>query len=83
MARSSHEESFAFFCRYLEEDLDTPLCKELQQHLQECPECRHNLLTVRKTIELYRKAQPQASLSPEAKKRLLEKVFGKKLSGRI
>ena len=78
MDTSEHEKSFLFFCQYLEEDLNAPLCKELKAHLEECPECRRNLLTVKKTIQLYRQTQPRARLSPEAKRKLLERVLGGK-----
>ncbi len=77
MGTTTHEKSFAFFCQYLEEDVNTPLCKELQQHLEECPECRHNLITIQKTIALYKQAQPQGRLSQEAKRKFLEKIIGK------
>ncbi|HHM23708.1 MAG TPA: hypothetical protein ENJ23_01555 [Bacteroidetes bacterium] len=76
MGTSDHRQSFVLFCRYLEEDVEAPLCRELKAHLEVCPECRAHLLTVKKTIELYRRAQPSAKLSPEAKKKLLEKIIG-------
>ncbi len=77
MGTSEHEKSFIFFCQYLEEDLEAPLCRELKAHLEECPECSMNLQTVRKTIQLYRKLQPRAKLSPEVKRKLLEKIIRK------
>lgn len=42
-------------CNYLGQDLNHPMCKELMQHVRECPECRIYLDTVKMTVSLYRK----------------------------
>ena len=40
-------------CDALGEDLGSPLCKELQEHLAQCPDCALQLNTVRRTVEIY------------------------------
>ncbi len=40
-------------CDALGEDLNSPLCQELQEHLAQCPDCTLQLDSVRRTIEIY------------------------------
>jgi len=42
-------------CNYLGQDLDHPMCKELIQHLKECPDCQFYLETVKLTVNLFGK----------------------------
>lgn len=41
---------------YLDGELRDELCRELEQHLEECPDCRVVVDTVRRTISLYHQA---------------------------
>jgi anti-sigma factor (TIGR02949 family) len=43
---------------YLDEELRDALCKELETHLERCPECKVHVDSVRKVIRLYREATP-------------------------
>ncbi len=72
--QNDHHTNFVHFCHYLEEDIDTPLCQELLQHMEECPECKHNITTIRKTVALYRQSQSSAHLSPEIKRKLIAQL---------
>ncbi len=38
---------------YLEADLRQELCREIEEHRKECPDCRFDLDTVKMTIVLY------------------------------
>ncbi|MCS7351194.1 anti-sigma factor [Thermoflexus sp.] len=40
---------------YLDGELAEHLCRELEQHLKECPDCHVVFNTTRRTIELYRR----------------------------
>ncbi len=40
---------------YLDGELAEHLCRELQRHLAECPDCHVVFNTTRRTIELYRR----------------------------
>jgi hypothetical protein len=42
-------------CENLDEKIDSPLCREIKKHLQECPDCSGNLVSLKKTIKLYRR----------------------------
>jgi anti-sigma factor RsiW len=43
---------------YLDEELRDALCKELETHLERCPDCKVHVDSVRKVIRLYREATP-------------------------
>ncbi len=41
-------------CDLLAEDINSPLCQEIKQHLQECPGCCAEVDSIRKVVYLYR-----------------------------
>lgn len=45
---------------FLDEELKEAVCRELQKHLDGCPDCAVHVDSVRKVIRLYREASPQA-----------------------
>ena len=61
-------------CNYLGEDVDNPMCKELMQHVKECPECRIYLDTVKMTVSLYRKAEEPKPVPEHVKETLFKKL---------
>ncbi len=42
-------------CKSLNEDLDSPKCKAIKDHLDACPDCRNYFKTVEMTIDFYKK----------------------------
>ena len=51
--------------------LATPsICAEIEQHLQECPDCKIMVDTMKKTITLYREHEKTTKLPNEVRKRL-------------
>lgn len=56
-------------CDALGEDLSSPLCRELQDHLDYCPDCSLQIDTVKRTIELY-KALPRKRVPGNVERRL-------------
>jgi predicted anti-sigma-YlaC factor YlaD len=41
---------------FLDRDLVDAICREIEQHIERCHDCRVEVDTVRKTITLYQKA---------------------------
>jgi predicted anti-sigma-YlaC factor YlaD len=41
-------------CENLDEDLQSPTCRSIKSHLEECPECVVYLKRLKNTINLYR-----------------------------
>ncbi|MBN2366609.1 MAG: hypothetical protein EH225_11930 [Calditrichaeota bacterium] len=61
-------------CQHLGEDLDHPMCKELVQHIQECPECQFYLDTVKMTVNIFRETHKPESVPEDVKKNLLKSL---------
>jgi|YelNatPaOPRAMG01_1025707.scaffolds.fasta_scaffold00016_82 predicted anti-sigma-YlaC factor YlaD len=69
MSQEMHE-GFLRLCQALGEDLDSPVCRRLQKHIAECPQCRIVFDTVRQTIRLYRAADQPSSVPGDVEERL-------------
>lgn len=41
-------------CDNLDSQLETPRCREIRRHIQECPNCCAYLDSVKKTVHLFR-----------------------------
>ncbi len=61
-------------CQYLGEDLDHPMCKELMQHVEECPECRFYIDTVKMTVNVFRDTHTSKPVPDDVKKNLLKSL---------
>ena len=54
---------------YIDGELETALCAEIEHHMADCPDCRAVVNTLEKTIELYRTAG-RAEVPPDVRNRL-------------
>ncbi len=61
-----------YVCEDLGEDINSPRCKEMRAHLEECDSCRKYFNNVESTIQFYKKYNVE--LSAERHKRLLDKL---------
>jgi predicted anti-sigma-YlaC factor YlaD len=81
MSKHHHsQEMVKQLCDQLGENWDAPLCREVAAHLKECPNCKINFDTVKKTIMLCRQMEEKKDLPPGALQRLrkilqLDKIF--------
>lgn len=50
----NHEDIFHQICDYLGGDLDSPVCKEVREHLEACPECKIYCDSIKETVRMYR-----------------------------
>ncbi len=63
------------FNEYIDGDLATELCEELEQRIQECPDCQVFFDTFTKTIRLYRTLDDApTTLSPDIEQRLMQRL---------
>jgi hypothetical protein len=71
------KELYEHICENLDENLDSPQCKEIKAHFEDCPDCIQYLESLKTTIKLYR-FYPAPRLSSGAAK-IIEKgvVAGK------
>ncbi len=55
-------------CGDLDEKIDSPSCRALKKHLEECPDCTAYLDSLKKTITLYRRyPEPRPSATRREK----------------
>ena len=50
------DEVFRLLSDYVDEDLKRAVCRELEMHLEKCPDCTLQVDSVKKTIRVYREA---------------------------
>ena len=63
---------FTQLCDALGEDLDAPICRELADHVEECPECRIILDTVKQVVYLYREVVSEENVPEDVNRRLFK-----------
>lgn len=48
------KQTYKFICENLDQDLNSPTCIQIKEHLEKCPKCKANLETLKITISLYK-----------------------------
>ena len=62
-------------CDYIDGELRAELCRELEQHLAECEDCRIVVDTTKKTIDLVHASNdPQPGLPGDVRDRLFRRL---------
>ena len=64
------EEMVRLICDYMGEDLDSPACREVQEHFDSCPTCKVYFDTVKKTVTLCRQCDEEEKVPDEVRTRL-------------
>ena len=59
-----------FICENLDEQIDSPLCRKIQKHLQECPQCAAKMKGLKDIVSLYRQ-EPDLCLPKSVHKRVI------------
>ncbi len=67
--RSSCHELLGGLSLYLDGDAEESLCREIEQHMKDCENCRVVVNTLAKTVELYHE-YGKSQMPQEAKQRL-------------
>ncbi len=49
------KELYEELCEYLGQDIEHPMCQELREHVENCPECRQYLKSIKESVILIRK----------------------------
>jgi predicted anti-sigma-YlaC factor YlaD len=72
MTHHHPEEVIKKVCEQMGEDLEAPFCKEVTDHLKECPNCKIYFDTVKKTVVLCRELEEQQNMPADVRQRLLK-----------
>jgi anti-sigma factor (TIGR02949 family) len=59
---------------YIDGGLDDALCREIEEHMAGCENCRVVVDTMRKTVSLYREDAQQTNAPDEARQRLFKRL---------
>ncbi len=59
---------------FVDGELSPALCREIEQHLNECENCRIVINTLRKTIDLYHHQTEAGGLPQEIRQRLFHRL---------
>ncbi|MEJ5240306.1 MAG: zf-HC2 domain-containing protein [Anaerolineales bacterium] len=59
---------------YIDGTLEEQICRELEKHMAECPNCRVVVDTMRKMIYLYRVEASEEQAPAEARQRLFARL---------
>lgn len=59
---------------YVDGELDEELCGALEEHLEDCEDCRIVVDTLRKTVYLYHATATQEDLPKDIRKRLYQSL---------
>ena len=65
-------------CNYLGYNLDSSMCRELHDHINECEECRRYIDSVRDTVKVCQKAHEDTRVPTAVKQALLAKIKAKR-----
>ena len=63
------KKDFERMSEYLDGELNVDICREIENHLRQCPECRECVDSLRKSIELCKKAAEE-KVTPDMRGRL-------------
>lgn len=67
------KDAYLFICDNLDENLESPRCRQIRRHLDSCPACRSFLQSVKRTVSLFR-TEPTPHV-PAATHRVLMKAI--------
>jgi anti-sigma factor RsiW len=66
-------EVYQHICENLDQDMNSPRCREIKKHMSHCPDCTAYLDSLRKTVSLYRTIAPPA-LPKSVERELFKKI---------
>jgi len=72
MKKEHHREVIEKICDFMGEDLDAPACKEVIEHIENCPDCKIYLDTMQKTVTICRDLEKNKKLPIDMNKRLFK-----------
>jgi len=70
MTSLNHKKMVAQICDFMGEDIDSPACQEVADHLKMCPTCKVYFDTVKKTVTLCRDMEDDKKIPVDVSSRL-------------
>ena len=72
MSSTDHKKMVEQICDFMGEDIDSPKCQEVADHLNMCPKCKVYFDTVKKTVTLCRNMDEEKKLPKDVNERLFK-----------
>jgi predicted anti-sigma-YlaC factor YlaD len=72
MTLSDHKKMVEQICDFMGEDIDSPACQEVADHLNMCPTCKVYFDTVKKTVTLCREMDDEKKVPEDVNNRLFK-----------
>ena len=64
--------TFKKFCEEMGNDIDKEFCKEIEEELQNCPECKVFYDTIKRTVQIYQNCEEKNELHKDGEERLFK-----------
>lgn len=64
--------TFDKFCAELGKDMDRDFCREIEDEIQDCPECKVYYDTIKRTVQIYRICEENSQLEKGREERLFK-----------
>ena len=68
------DKSFHEICNYLGENLDAPLCKEVKEHLESCPQCKEFIDSIKQTVKICKESEKKFKTPKSCKDNILKYI---------
>lgn len=65
---------FHEICNYLGENLDAPLCKEVKEHLESCPQCKEFIDSIKQTVKICKESEKNLKTPKNCKDNILKYI---------
>ena len=72
MKKEHHNELVRQICDFMGEDLNGEVCREVAEHLRNCPQCQVQFDSVKRTVSLYRRSECDEHIPEDVNNRLLK-----------
>ena len=72
MTSLDHKKMVEQICDFMGENIDSPACQEVADHLKMCPTCKVYFDTVKKTVTICQETEKEEKLSQDIKNRLFK-----------
>ncbi len=66
------KDAYLFICDNLDQSVDSPECRAIRRHIEECPDCRSYLDSLKKMVGLYRTEPGTEHVPPAVHQRLMK-----------
>ncbi len=68
------EKLFSQVCDHLGDDINSPMCKEIKEHLENCSDCTSYIDSIKKAVSLCKENEIELKASEQCKQNIMLKM---------